>query len=315
MGGTLTTERVCSKCNSDLGERIDAALINFPPISSRRAKLGLAGNSKSVPNPLDFLTGQSELVGEVAGRLQTTIDKTTDGLRHRQLFHSAEIVSPDGQKTVQVTIDERDKDQIPTIIKRTRAKYKLPPLSESELAIAAENYETRTIENPLIVKELQFSFAYLQHAMLKIVYELAFIWLGEAYLEDPLAEQLRSAILSRNLNSADPYAYGIRDANEHQAFFCWTPNEAHHLAYSELIAGKIVIAVRLFDAYAVTVVVSNDASRYINSASDLSKLKFMAMDSVSGKKIQTSFPEEKARLLRVAATARIRAPFQLPDPL
>jgi hypothetical protein len=72
---------------------------------------------------------------------------------------------------------------------RQLANTKLPP---DELAIeaakAAQNVSTMP---PVpIRKDLSVSFAFLRHAMMKIAYELAFLWLGETYLEDPVAHQL-----------------------------------------------------------------------------------------------------------------------------
>lgn len=73
IGGTLTTDRVCAGCNSDLGARVDAALCDFLPMRSRRAKLGLAGNSKTPPPWYEIFLGEATLVGEGGGWIRTTL--------------------------------------------------------------------------------------------------------------------------------------------------------------------------------------------------------------------------------------------------
>lgn len=93
IGGPLTIDRVCDQCNSELGMRVDAALCDFLPVRARRAKLGLAGNSGVVPEWYELFLGDAKLVGEAAGRIQTTFDKGTGKLNHRQLHHAEDAVA------------------------------------------------------------------------------------------------------------------------------------------------------------------------------------------------------------------------------
>jgi hypothetical protein len=60
--------------------------------------------------------------------------------------------------------------------------------------------------------------------------------------------ELRSAILSKNLAAADAYATGTYDAKDRTAFSDFQlPHEAHHLAYANLLPGKVIVALRIFD--------------------------------------------------------------------
>jgi len=222
IGGTVTTDRVCASCNSELGSRVDAALCDFLPVRMRRAKLNLVGNSGVAPAWYEIFLGEGKLVGESAGRIQTTFDKMTGKLVHRKLHHATDVILPDGQKVRRVTVDIQDKEQIPKIIQRERKRHGLPPLSENELVIEARKSTVETIEQPNLLMDVQVSFAYLQHAVLKIAYELAFLWLGEAYLDDPLAASLRAAILSTDLASADAHAsttHDVKECGTFRAFF------------------------------------------------------------------------------------------------
>jgi HNH endonuclease len=231
VGGTITTDRVFEPCNSMLGSRVDAALSNFFPIRTRRAQLGLKGNAGEAPYLFEMLLGEVTVIGPAANRVQTTLDKKTGKLDTRQLYHASTVVKPDGTKTRQITLDARDLKQIPKIIQRERKRHGLPPLSAEQLAAAAQDFTTTTVDTPLIQKSISVSFAFLRHAMIKIAYELAFLWLGEAYLNDPLAAQIRTAICMNDLSSTDHLAGYVGIAADCTAFNFWTPHEAHHLAY------------------------------------------------------------------------------------
>lgn len=307
IGGTITTDRVCEPCNSALGSRVDAALSDFFPVRMRRAMLNLAGNSGIAPAWHEMFLGKVKLVGQVADQGLTTFNKTTGKLETRQLRHVVETVTPDGQKVLHITLDARDKDQIPKIIARERKRRGLHPLSDEQLAAEAKNVTTTTIDNRLIQLSPSFSFAFLRHAMTKIAYELAFLWLGECYLDDPLAGELRAAICAPDIASTDGLGGYIGDTENCDVFKSWTSHEAHHLAYAQVVAGNVMIAVRIFDIYAAAVVVSRDAGRYFKSHSDSGKLRFLAIDAVSGKTVETSF-EEESRRIGVAMRAFQRFP-------
>jgi hypothetical protein len=313
LGGTITTDRVCEKCNSTLGSRVDAALNDFLPIRTRRAKLGLAGNARTPPSLFEILLGDHKMIGPAANRIRTTIDKSTGKLDIRQLHHATDVILPDGRKARQITIDERDQNQIPKIIQRERKRHGMPPLSQEELILEANKFTVTAVEHPLVQVTINVSFAYLRHAMMKIAYELAFLWFGESYLDDPLAVKLRKAIMDTDLASTDSLPGYVGEAEPCTAFQFWTPHEAHHLAYATFVTNFVVIAVRVFDLYAAVITVTDEPRRYFRSAADTSKLRFLAIDSVSGKTINTTFDAESRRMAFAMTANRRRPPF--PDPL
>jgi len=315
IGGRLTIDRVCELCNSMLGSRVDAALSDFVPIRQRRAELGLAGNGQVPPLPFDMLLGVSTLASQPERRVQTRYDPTSGKLDHRLLHHAANVVLPDGRKVRQISIDARDKDQIPKIIQRERKRHGMPPLPPDELAIeVAKATQNVSAMSPIpIRKDLSISFAFLRHAMMKIVYELAFIWFGETYLEDPVADELRTAICSPDLASTDGIPGYVGEAKTCTGFPFWTPHPAHHLAYANsLLNSQIVLGVRIFDIQAAVLVVSNEPTRYLQVANH-PKLRFITIDSVNGEMWNTSFTEEQHRLALAMMAAGRTPPF--PDPL
>src|SRR5271170_5389777 len=139
IGGTIATDRLCAKCNSTLGSRVDSALSDFFPIRMRRANLNLAGYGGKPPAWHELFHGEAKLVGSEANRVRIAFDKASGQLDTRQLYHAANVVMPDGRKARQITIDARDEDQLPTIIKRERKRHGLPALTPDQLTLAISN--------------------------------------------------------------------------------------------------------------------------------------------------------------------------------
>ncbi|SDR87014.1 HNH endonuclease [Bradyrhizobium canariense] len=313
IGGRLTTNRVCKQCNSLLGSQIDSALTDFLFIRQRRAELGLAGNSGEPPGRLDWLTGRAEVVGEEGGPVRTSFDPINEKLTQTRLYTVKETIAPDGQSLRQIIIDTKDKDKIPVIIQRERRRHGFQSLSDEELAKIVGQVTASPVEKVSVIKkDINVSFNYLRHAMFKIAYELAFLWLGESYLDDPLAAQIRTAICSEDVCATDNlYGHvGFLAGLEPVFNRFWIPHGSHHLAYStfHFATGKYAMAVRIFDIYAAMVPVSSD-TKY----ADVSNWRFFAQDAVSGRTANTSFIAEQGRLGQMMTETRRIPPF--PDPL
>lgn len=144
--------------------------------------------------------------------------------------------------------------------------------------------------------EKSYYFSFVRHALIKIAYELAFLWLGETYLDDPLAADLRTAICSIDPNSTDQLAVYTEDA--FGAFYLWPENTANHLAWSfaDDNGVGIAVAVRVFDAHAAVVWVTNDAARYLSGHNAQSKLRFLSIDPANGDMIDVPMEVEWRRI-------------------
>ncbi len=261
------------------------------------------------------MLGVAKLAEHPERRVRIKFDKATRKLDIKALYHSADVILPNGAKARQIIVDERDQDQIPKIIQRERKRHGLPALSKEQLAAEVQKCteSVTTTENPGVLIEPTFSFAYLRHAMMKIAYGLAFLWLGETYLDDPSAAELRAAISKPDLASFDGVLGYVGDAQGCDAFNFWTPDEAHHLAYASVINRSIAIAIRVFDIHAAVILVTNDAARYLRGPDDLAMLRFLAIASVSGKMHNTPFIDEQHRISAAMIATQLLPPF--PDPL
>jgi hypothetical protein len=315
IGGRLTTDRVCTPCNSTLGTRVDAALSDNLLVRMRRAQLGIPSRS-GVPALHELLLGTHEVKDGQGRRVQVTPNKATGQIDVRAIHHATDVDLPDGGRARQILIDERDRDQLPKIIQRERKRHGLPPLSDVELAAEIAKFATNVTEvvNPEVNVQKTFRFEFVRHGLLKIVYELAFLWLGEAYLDDPHAAKIRAAVMADDPNSTDEIP-GYMGLNEECDAFnrIWNPHPAHHLAYAIATPTHIRVCARVFDIYAAAVPVTENPWRYLGGANDMNKLRFMAMDAVSGTQHGTSFYEEVKRLNALMASKNNSSPCD--DPL
>lgn len=306
IGGNLTTDRACGPCNSTLGSRVDAALCDSFMVRSRRAQLGLAGNSGLPPALHEILLGVHKLAEDPERRIKATVNKATSKLDLRALHHASDVVMPDGSRARRIIVDERDIDHLPKIIRKERERHGAPPLSEEQLAEevrkAAENIIT--IDNPGVLVEQSYSLAYLRHAMTKIAYELAFLWLGEAYLDDPSAAELRIAICKPDPDSTNGLPVWVGDAESCDAFKFWSANKTHHLAYAFAGNDGIALAVRVFDLHAAVVWVTKDAARYLSDPDANTKLRFLAIEPVSGRMQDTPVMDELSRIAQTMTEIR-----------
>lgn len=293
-------DRVCGRCNSLLGHRVDAALSDNLIIRWRRADLGLVGNSGEAPGQFELLTGKHKLAARPEQYVRVSYDETTRKLDVTAVYHASDVVLPDGTRTRRIEVDARDRDQIPKIIQRERKRHGLPLLSPEQLAAEVERATQNvvSVQNPQVLIETSASFAYVRHAMVKIAYELAFLWLGEAYLDDPTAAELREAICGGNPRSTDALPGTIGDASECGAFNLWSADKVHHIAFANVVPENrsIVIAVRVFDIFAAVVQVTREAHQYLTSGDAESKLRFLAMEPVSGNMSDVPLMQEFMRI-------------------
>ena len=69
------------------------------------------------------------------------------------------------------------------------------PRQSFKAKIAELKDQMRTLEQPSVRHDLKVDLVKYHNAILKIAYEFAWLWLGDAYLEDPVAVKLRRKIL------------------------------------------------------------------------------------------------------------------------
>jgi hypothetical protein len=292
IGGTLTTTRVCTDCNSTLGSQVDAKLTGFPTVVMRRWELKLPGYSGKVPDPLNWL-GTGILASDPTQKIKASVNPS-NGKADIELVTNKKILA-DG--TIQFAIDRRNFTEIPLIIQRTRVRAGLPPLDAADLsqAVRAVEADCQTSENPDVLHTI--SSEPCQRPLLKIAYELAFQWLGEDYLHDEMAARLREAIMGRaGLESTRMQQY---TGSEHPPFRFWAEDNNAHIAYTSVQEDDVIVYLRIFDVLSAAVVVSEGRSRYVRGPLDAAHVRFLHLDPMLKTKRESSLIEESGRIAQV----------------
>jgi hypothetical protein len=201
LGGSFVIDRACRKCNSRLGDIADRGLIEHNESVVRRVALKLAGNNGSVGDP----------------DVRVRLTKTPEGLRAK-VEPKIEIefdTLPDGRRIFGVTtmvIPEEDADKAEMYLRSALRKKGIR--DEEMLArVCAEllpNLELRvgpeTVAIPVKKNEGGHHLG-----ITKIVYEMAHHWLGDAWLDDPIAETMRQGLLG-NKDASGKYKVADGDA-------------------------------------------------------------------------------------------------------
>jgi hypothetical protein len=301
IGGSLHTQRVCRECNSILGSTVDAPLSDHIFIVIRRAELGLKGNSNTIPDALKNLlgTGMSTLVSDPTQRVQLTTNPNTGKLDLKMIYHATETKLGGEVVQRQITLDARDVGQVGTIIQRERKRAGHQPLSLEELKAQVDLVVaagSRTIEKPEVKHQIILDRVEFRKGLLKIAYELAFIWLGETYLDDPMAARLRDVILSRSDEQTAKLRGGITIGPDSPPVKFWFSEKDCHIAYSSKAEKEIAICVKIFDIFTAVVIVTEQMERYLQGELEERTIQFIRLDPVSETFKQTSLARELDRL-------------------
>lgn len=299
IGGTLHTDRVCAPCNSLLGNSVDAALCNHVFTVMRRWQLKLPGNSGSVPDGLKELLGEGVLVSDPNVRLKVTSNPTDAVPNLRMLYSVREIELPDGSEVKQIIIDAKDAKQVGTIIERERKRAGAAPLSKDELnnqiaAILAAG--PQTIERPQLRHQVGVDLVAFHNGLLKIAYELAFLWLGESYIDDPMAAKLRDVILSRTDEQSAALRGTITFGSDIEPLHFWADDRDCHVAYCMVADARVAVCLKIFDVFSAVIAVSEEKDRYLKGQFDADKIRFIHIDPVASKQRESSFLDEIGRI-------------------
>jgi HNH endonuclease len=298
IGGCITIDRVCKECNDQLGSRVDVALCNDFFVRGRRADLALAGRGGEAPPKYEMLLGEATLACNPEQRVLTTYDKSTGKIDTKTLPSVIKNVEPDGTTKYRIIVDSRDTQALAITINRLRKRHGVPLLLPDELNTEIERWKKDEIliHQPKLTMNRSYNFAFVRHSIIKIAYELAFLWLGDVYIDDEEAQDLRTAILSIDPASTEKLPAFVGSAEDNAAFHFWPPSNHHHLAYSFFTDDGIAIAVRLFDSYAAVVWVTKDARRYLSSCNVDKRLRFLSINAQNRTFQESSMTDELARI-------------------
>jgi len=303
IGGKLVIDRVCRECNSTLGEKVDSKLTNHVFITMKREALGLAGNSGAVPTFVKHLK-DGNLADDPNQRIKLIVNPKTGCIEPRMLFSVIETPIDDHTDLQTVFIDATDDvtpKKLEQIIQGQLKKAGMPPLPQDEIdrrVASILEAGPQKLEQPTIRTGFSVDLNAFRPALLKIAYELACLWLGETYLDDPMAANLRNCIFGRLTEKGSGIKGKIFMDDAASVFQPWFSGKNCHLAYSMVARNGICVALKVFDAFSAVITVTDDKARYLSNDYDPAAIRFIHIDTESGAMRQSSFIDEVERLAR-----------------
>ncbi len=281
IGGSMYLKNcVCKSCNSFLGSNVDGYLTDHYLIQMRRLLYRLPGKSGEIPNPLENGT----LLNESGQKVKYILNE--DGKpKELYLIPSIEKKTNGGSIKISITIDSKDKNKLPEMlnksIKRSGSNKELKPDD------IAKQLKIEEIKNPKIFVNAKVDIVNYQKAILKIAYELAYYWLGESYIDDPLAILIRSAILDQSDSTHWGEKYKIRGRiglfKEDAVSTFGSYLETSHIAFLSRSQNNLACYIRIFTVFEGIIAVTESAHLYPNFQD-----KFIEIESVTGNKKEIS---------------------------
>jgi hypothetical protein len=238
-------------------------------------------------------------------------DPASGKLEPRLIYNKQTTVLPNNAMRHQITVDASigaagiRKIVIRELARAQRDNPGIAALPDTEIdkIVEAAMQGVQTIEQPEVSYNIQVNMAVFRRGIFKIAYELAFMWLGESYLDDPIAAKLRAIIL----DGVDPETLGIHGAIELgceiNSLCFWAADKDCHVAFSAVVDGKVAIALKIFDVFSAVVEVSEQAAIYTGGLLEPDVTRFVHIDPVSGTRRESSLSNEIGRIGTQTATS------------
>src|SRR6185312_3543116 len=291
IGGTLVIDSVCIGCNSRLGHEIDVHLTDHFFVQGQRMLLNVRGKSGRLPNPLRHGT----LVDYPEHKVISVLNELGKPLERRTVTAVKKSTNPDGSEGISIHLDKSDAAKMPNILNKILTRSGRPPLSDADILA---NQVQHTISNPWVNIQAAIDTRLCQRSVLKIAYELAWRWLGPAYLNDAVAVSLRALIFDTGNSTDWADKYKIRGnigfIGEKSQYPFWEDESKSHIGFLWRAGNYISAYIRIFEVIEGTIGVSETPDLY----PDFSGM-FIAIDPRTGSRRESSMNEELNRLNRL----------------
>jgi HNH endonuclease len=276
IGGSLVIRTVCTTCNSELGSAIDAALIDHVAIQTRRSLLNIQGNSRKVPDPL----AQGMLVKAPHLKVRDIVTPRPGPLR--VVPDVRRKAGPDSSERVQITMDARDEAGLIAAANKILVRSGLEAKTPEELR---PHIRRESDPTPEVVVPVAVDLADYKPALVKIAYELTSTWLGDTYLADPAAVEIRRVLRSPNPLEVvlAPACFGRIGPRDQGALPEDGAEPNQHLALITPGQGRITALIHVFDIFEGVIVMSENSERYPSFAG-----RVVVIDPVAGTREEKS---------------------------
>jgi hypothetical protein len=297
IGGTFKTDRVCTDCNSFLGKEVDVRLTDHPAVLMKRSEFGMTTSAGKPVDPMGKLLSQGTLAADPERRIQTIADTVTGRIVPKIMPHKRQTRDENGNDIVEIALDGSDLAALEKIVQRHRKRAGLEPLPQDgiQALIADAQRNMRTIEQPEVLYSGEIDTFHVQRAICKIAYELACIWIGDEYIDDPVAKSLRDFILGGI--EGDLRKDMQLNGNMLPLALCQSEPKAH-VAIALQQGDSIAVGARVFDAVSGNVLVANGSRAYRN----IKDGRFLLIDLCGGETRHSTFVDEFVRAHRLRAS-------------
>ena len=196
LGGSFVIHRVCRDCNSRLSE-VDRGLIEHHASVERRVTLQLEGNRGTVPDPVAEAI-RRPIATEIPN-VNVRLSRVAEGYSVRVERHvEVALVDQPGGRTridIDLIVDADDGDKAEMYLRSAlrkagiRDEDRLAAICAETLPRLELRHGPATIGVPVKKNEGGHHLG-----ITKIAYEMAHYWLGDAWLDDPIAVNMRRAL-------------------------------------------------------------------------------------------------------------------------
>ncbi|MGA3036658.1 MAG: HNH endonuclease [Vulcanimicrobiaceae bacterium] len=275
IGGAFTVKRVCQDCDSRLGNFADSPLQQQFDVEQRRIEFKLRGHRRTVPDPIAEaikrpLPHPTEPGQRVRIRRSDDGSTNIESVTHIE-YETGRIVN--GRRWIKASsntvINPRDSDSVPMLSRSALRKIGIRDEATIE-AVTRDLIESLETHNQSLTVAVPVPIRKGGHqlGLLKIAYELAWLWLGDLWLEDLTAQAMRRILAGDFTASGDVTLNASMDLGEILERGGLNPRTTH-IAFLSPAFGRLMLIIRLFDAHTIGVIVTDDPQKYQLSAENV----------------------------------------------
>ncbi|WP_214721705.1 HNH endonuclease [Exiguobacterium sp. s192] len=249
LGGLLIIYDVCKDCNDKLGEKVDYHLVDHGLMQLARFTKGLKGKKGTIPNPLSV--GKSTDDPDMTLRYKHTSDGTPGAL-----YVIPNVIFDDGK--YRVMVDASEPDRLVETVNKILIRNGLESMTKEEIFSKAHYEKT---ENPRMDIEMVIDMHSYRKAIIKIIYEMTYYWLGKDYLNDEMAIKIREYILSKELE-VDGLIEKVELVGDKRDVLTSLADSDSHIAVLIKNRDRISCYINIFNNFHGLVVVTEKATLY-----------------------------------------------------
>lgn len=277
----LSIKEVCKQCNSKLGEKVDSELTSNILIEMIRHIHKIEGKSGKVPNPFN----NGVLADDNNQKVRVLFDD--QGKSYPVLITNKHERKHEDNTEIHFVFDKSEQSKIPDVINTFLKRKGLPPLSTEEIEKrykeVSQHIETK--------HTFRFDVNSYKKAILKIIYESAYYFLGESILQSEEMQILNKAIWDFSVDWAETCKDSVKgtitfynDDNPFIQLFNLLSKQSDHLILLLPTEDSLNVIVKIFDVFWGVINISSNPFVY-----SIPELDCIIVDSLSGKHVLYNF--------------------------